>query len=143
MAQRMASRHPQRRLIRAGFTVTIVGIVLLLLLARADSANWTFWPGLFFMGFGVGTMLTASVNVVQSAWPEDVQGDISGVSRSVSNLGSSLGVAVAGSVIVAATAAGNAPFLTSIVVVGAFAIVGWVAALLLPRDPRHAPTGGP
>jgi MFS family permease len=139
MAQRMASRHPQRRLIRAGFTVTIVGILLLLLLAREDAANALFWPGLFFMGFGVGTMLTASVNVVQSAWPEDVQGDISGVSRSVSNLGSSLGVAVAGSVIVVATTAGNAPFLTAIVVVGAFAIVGWVAALFLPRDPRRVP----
>jgi MFS family permease len=139
MAQRMASRHPQRRLIRAGFTVTVVGIGLLLLLARADSANWTFWPGLFLMGFGVGTMLTASVNVVQSAWPEDVQGDISGVSRSASNLGSSLGVAVAGSVLVAATAAGSAPFLAAIVVVGAFAVVGWVAALLLPRDPDRAP----
>ena len=97
MAQRMASRHPQRLLIRSGFTVTMVGIVLLLLFAREDSANWTFWPGLFLMGFGVGTMLTASVNVVQSAWPEKVQGDISGVSRSVSNLGSSLGVAIAGS----------------------------------------------
>jgi hypothetical protein len=89
------------------------------------------------MGFGVGAMLTASVNVVQSAWPEEVQGDISGVSRSVSNLGSSLGVAIAGSVLVAATAAGNAPFLTAIVVVGAFAIVGWVAALLLPRSPEQ------
>jgi len=141
MAQRMASRHPQRLLIRAGFTVTLVGIVLLLLLAREDSANWTFWPGLFLMGFGVGTMLTASVNVVQSAWPENVQGDISGVSRSVSNLGSSLGVAVAGSVLVAATAAGSAPFLTAIIVVGAFAIVGWVAALLLPRDRRPAVDG--
>jgi predicted MFS family arabinose efflux permease len=145
MAQRMASRHPQRLLIRAGFTVTVVGIALLLLLAREDSANWTFWPGLFLMGFGVGTMLTASVNVVQSAWPEDVQGDISGVSRSVSNLGSSLGVAVAGSVLVAATAAGSAPFLTAIVVVGAFAVVGWVAALLLPHAPHpahRAPTAG-
>jgi predicted MFS family arabinose efflux permease len=139
MAQRMASRHPQRLLIRAGFTVTVVGITLLLLLARADSANWTFWPGLFLMGFGVGTMLTASVNVVQSAWPEDAQGDISGVSRSVSNLGSSLGVAIAGSVLVAATAAGSAPFVTAIIVVGAFAIVGWVAALLLPRDRHRAP----
>jgi MFS family permease len=138
MAQRMASRHPQRLLVRAGFTVTVVGIVLLLVLAREDSANWTFWPGLFLMGFGVGAMLTASVNVVQSAWPENVQGDISGVSRSVSNLGSSLGVAIAGSVLVVATAAGNAPFLTAIVVVGAFAIVGWVAALLLPRAPEGA-----
>jgi MFS family permease len=140
-AQRMASRHPQRLLVRAGFTVTVVGIVLLLALARQDSAVWTFWPGLFLMGFGVGAMLTASVNVVQSAWPEEAQGDISGVSRSASNLGSSLGVAVAGSVIVAATAAGNAPFLTAIVIVGAFAIVGWVAALLLPREPRRVPAG--
>ena len=140
MAQRMASRHPQRLLVRAGFTVTVVGLALLLLLARQDSAVWTFWPGLFLMGFGVGAMLTASVNVVQSAWPEDVQGDISGVSRSVSNLGSSLGVAIAGSVIVAATAGGNPPFLTAIVVVGAFALVGWVAALFLPRTPQSAMT---
>ena len=95
------------------------------------------------MGFGVGAMLTASVNVVQSAWPEEVQGDISGVSRSVSNLGSSLGVAIAGSVLVAATAAGNAPFLTAIVVVGAFAIVGWVAALLLPRPSQRVPERAP
>jgi MFS family permease len=139
MAQRMASRHPQRVLIRVGFTLTIVGLTLLVALVRQDSAVWTFWPGLFLMGFGVGAMLTASVNVVQSAWPEDVQGDISGVSRSASNLGSSLGVAIAGSVIVAATAGGNPPFLTAIVVVGCFALVGWVAALLLPRAPRRVP----
>ncbi|MGY1742992.1 MULTISPECIES: MFS transporter [unclassified Blastococcus] len=137
MAQRMAGRHPQRVLIRGGFTLTVVGLALLLALVRVDSAIWTFWPGLFLMGFGVGAMLTASVNVVQSAWPEEVQGDISGVSRSVSNLGSSLGVAIAGSVLVVATAAGTAPFATAIVVVGAFAVVGWVAALLLPRTERE------
>ncbi|MGY1660897.1 MFS transporter [Geodermatophilus sp. SYSU D00705] len=140
MAQRMASRHPQRLLIRSGFTLTVGGLALLLALARVDSAVWTYWPGLFLMGFGVGAMLTASVNVVQSAWPEEVQGDISGVSRSVSNLGSSLGVAIAGSVLVAAAAGGNPPFLTAIVVVGAFAVIGWVAALLLPRAPRPVPT---
>jgi MFS family permease len=133
MAQRMASRHPQRLLVRGGFTVTLVGLGLLLALSRTDSANWTFWPGLFLMGFGVGAMLTASVNVVQSAWPEKVQGDISGVSRSVSNLGSSLGVAIAGSVIVGA--AGNKPYASALIVVAAFALVGWVAAFLLPRKP--------
>ncbi|MGY1622945.1 MFS transporter [Geodermatophilus sp. SYSU D00965] len=140
LAQRMASRHPQRLLIRSGFTLTVGGLALLLALARVDSAVWTFWPGLFLMGFGVGAMLTASVNVVQSAWPEEVQGDISGVSRSVSNLGSSLGVAIAGSVLVAATTVGNPPFLTAIVVIGCFAIVGWVAAFLLPHAPRRVPT---
>ena len=140
MAQRMASRHSQRLLVRAGFTTTLVGIVLLLLLGRVDSAVWTFWPGLFLMGFGVGAMLTASVNVVQSAWPEKVQGDISGVSRSVSNLGSSLGVAIAGSVIVAASSKGNPPYLTAIIIVGAFALIGWVAALLLPKAPQQQET---
>ncbi|MGY1829401.1 MFS transporter [Geodermatophilus sp. SYSU D01180] len=139
-AQRMASRHPQRLLIRAGFTLTVAGLALLVALARQDSAVWTFWPGLFLVGFGVGAMLTASVNVVQSAWPEHVQGDISGVSRSVSNLGSSLGVAIAGSVLVGAAAAGNPPFLTAIVVVGGFAVVGWLAAFLLPHPSRRAHT---
>src|SRR4051794_10332249 len=142
MAQRMASRHPQRLLIRAGFTVPLVGLGLLLALARADSAIWTFWPGLFLMGFGLGAMLTASVNVVQSAWPEKVQGDISGVSRSVSNLGSSLGVAIAGSVLVGAAAAGNPPFATALIVVGGFAVVGWISALLLPRPARTEEPAG-
>jgi hypothetical protein len=40
-------------------------------------------------------MMTASVNVVQSSFPDTDQGDISGLSRSVSNLGSSLGTAIA------------------------------------------------
>jgi hypothetical protein len=44
----------------------------------ADSAIWTFIPGLFLMGFGVGVMLTASVNVVQSSSGDEDQADISG-----------------------------------------------------------------
>jgi hypothetical protein len=51
------------------------------------------------IGLGVGVMLTPSVNVVQSAFPEELQGEISGLSRSVSNLGSSLGAAVAGTIL--------------------------------------------
>lgn len=142
MSQRMAARHPQRLLIRAGFTLTLVGLGALLAMARADSAIWTFWPGLFVLAFGIGAMLTASVNVVQSAWPEQWQGDISGVSRSVSNLGSSLGVAVAGSVLVGAAAGGTPPFATAVVVVAGFAVVGWVAAALLPRTPAGAAADG-
>jgi len=79
-------------------------------------------------------MLTASVNVVQSAWPENVQGDISGVSRSVSNLGSSLGVAIAGSLVAGASGSFGKPFALAIGVLGVFALIGWVAALLLPHE---------
>ena len=38
-----------------------------------------FTPGLFLIG--VGAMLTPSVNVVQSAFRENLQGEISGLSR--------------------------------------------------------------
>jgi hypothetical protein len=83
-------------------------------------------------------MLTASVNLVQSAWPEEVQADISGVSRSVSNLGSSLGVAIAGSLVAGATTSLDRPFALAIVVLGGFAVVGWVAALLLPHTAERS-----
>jgi hypothetical protein len=91
------------------------------------------------MGLGIGIMLTASVNLVQSAWPEEVQGDISGVSRSVSNLGSSLGVAIAGSLIAAATAEFARPYANGLAVLTAFALVGFVTAVLIPRPARSSP----
>src|SRR3954462_4251951 len=137
-AQRMAGRHSQRRLIRLGFGRTVVGFALLALIRVDATAVWPFVPGLFVMGVGVGIMLTASVNLVQSAWPEEVQGDISGVSRSVSNLGSSLGVAIAGSIVAGASGSLARPFAAAIVVLGVFAMVGWVAALLIPRKAPHA-----
>jgi len=137
-AQRMAGRHTQRRLIRLGFGGTVIGFALLALVRVDMTAVWPFIPGLFVMGVGVGIMLTASVNLVQSAWPEKVQGDISGVSRSVSNLGSSLGVAIAGSLVASASGSFGRPFALAILVLGVFAMVGWVAALLIPRAPEPA-----
>src|SRR3984957_6834915 len=93
ISARLASRHQQRSLIIAGFVLTVAGMALILGLVRADSGIVSFVPGLFCMGTGVGVMLTSSVNLVQSSFPDADQGDISGLSRSVSNLGSSFGTA--------------------------------------------------
>jgi len=135
-APRMARRHTQRRLIRFGFFLTALGLGLLLALGGTRPSLWSFLPGLFVMGLGVGIMLTASVNLVQSAWPESEQGDISGVSRSVSNLGSSLGVAIAGS-LVAGAVPGGGQYFWALVIVSGFALVGWVAALLIPTTRQN------
>jgi MFS family permease len=132
-AERMARRHSQRRLIRAGFSGTVTGIVLLLLFAREDSGVLGYVPGLLLMGLGIGIMLTASVNLVQSAWPEELQGDVSGLSRCVSNLGSSMGTALAGSVLVGAARPGGGPFALALVVLAGFALIGLVASVLLPK----------
>jgi MFS family permease len=137
-ADRFARRHPQRWLIIAGFLFTAVGMALLLILVRAHSAIWTWIPGLLLFGVGVGTMLTSSVNVVQSSFPDSDQGEISGLSRSVSNLGSSLGTALVGSVLVAVKLPAGKPFAAALSTMLVITLIGLVLAVLIPRQPIHA-----
>jgi predicted MFS family arabinose efflux permease len=82
-------------------------------------------------------MLTPSVNVVQSAFPEEQQGEISGLSRSVSNLGSSLGTAIAGTVLVSDLASGNRSYALALLVLAVIGVIGLGAGTLLPANPVH------
>lgn len=132
-AGRFAKRRAQSTLIMAGFIVTVCGIGVLLAVADVSSKAWASTPGLLLIGLGVGLMLTPSVNVVQSSFPEDMQGEISGLSRSVSNLGSSVGTALAGTILVADPSAG--PYAVSLVVLAVIGLGGLGAAARLPRTP--------
>jgi nitrate/nitrite transporter NarK len=80
-------------------------------------------------------MLTPSVNVVQSAFPEQQQGEISGLSRCVSNLGSSLGTAVAGTILVAELTSPDRAYALAMIALAVIAITGLIAAMLLPAQP--------
>ena len=135
-AERFAKKHPQRRLIVVGFVTTIAGIGVLLAMVKGSPSAWAFSPGLLLVGLGVGVMLTPSVNVVQSAFSEELQGEISGLSRSISNLGSSLGAAVAGTILVSSI--GDKSYAAAMIVLACIGIVGLVATLLLP-DQRVQP----
>jgi MFS family permease len=130
-AERLAKRRAQRTLITVGFALTVLGIGVLLGLSYVSTGPWVSAPGLFMMGLGTGIMLTPSVNIVQSSFPESEQGDISGLSRSVSNLGSSFGTAIAGTILVAELT--KHAYATAMIVVAGFGLVGLVAALRLPR----------
>jgi MFS family permease len=143
-ADRFARRHPQRWLIIAGFLATAVGMLLLLALVRTNAGIWRWIPGLLLFGAGVGVMLTSSVNVVQSSFPDADQGEISGLSRSVSNLGSSLGTALVGSVLVAVNLPSGKPFAVTLTMMLVIALIGLVLAILIPRKPIEAtPTASP
>ncbi len=135
-AERMATRRLQKRLIGGGFLVTTVGIVLLLVLVgAAKSSAWAFAPGLLLIGLGIGVMLTPSVNIVQSAFPEEKQGEISGLSRSISNLGSSFGTAIAGTILISNLTSGNGTYVAAMIVLGVVALAGLVVAIQLPKNP--------
>jgi MFS family permease len=131
-AERLAKRRRQKTLIIAGFVVTIAGIGLLLALVGASSRVVAFAPGLLLIGLGLGVMLTPSVNLVQSSFPEESQGEISGLSRSVSNLGSSFGTAIAGTILVSDLASGNTSYVLAMVALAVLALVGLAAAIRLP-----------
>jgi MFS family permease len=137
-ADRFARRHPQRWLIIAGFLVTAVGMILLLTLVRAHAGVWRWIPGLLLFGAGIGVMLTSSVNVVQSSFPEADQGEISGLSRSVSNLGSSLGTALVGSVLVAVKLPAGKPFAAALTIMLVITLIGLVLGVLIPRGSAEA-----
>ncbi len=135
-AERLAKKYQQRTLIMAGFVVTIAGIAVLLALVAGSPSVWAFAPGLLLIGLGVGVMLTPSVNVVQSAFPENLQGEISGLSRSVSNLGSSLGTAIAGTILVAGLT--THAYGAAMIVLAVIGFIGLAAAILLPREPARS-----
>jgi MFS family permease len=137
---RLARRFQQRTLILTGFVTTIAGIILLLVMVKGHPGAWYFAPGLFLLGLGLGVMLTPSVNVVQSAFPEHLQGEISGLSRSISNLGSSFGTAIAGTILVAGLADPKRAYGVAMVVLAFSGLIGLGATFFLPAgEPAPAP----
>ena len=131
-AERLARRFSQKTLIVTGFVVTLGGIGLLLGLVHASPSIWMFVPGLLLIGLGLGGMLTPSVNVVQSSFPEALQGEISGLSRSVSNLGSSFGTAIAGTILVSVVTLGSRSYALAMIPIAVFGLLGLAASVFLP-----------
>ena len=74
---------------------------------------------------------------MQSSFPEQQQGEISGLSRSVSNLGSSFGTAIAGTILVSDLASGNDSYVLAMVALAALALLGLAAAIFLPATPEQ------
>jgi len=143
-AQRLAQRRAQRTLILAGFVITIAGIVVFLALVAISKDVWAYLPGLFLTGLGIGAMLTPSVNVVQSSFSEGLQGEISGLSRSVSNLGSSMGAAIAGTILVVqlGTRPGSS-YAAALIVLAVISLAGLAASVFLPGTTASATAANP
>jgi MFS family permease len=130
-AERFAKKRAQRTLIMVGFVIAIGGVGVLLGMVNGSPSVWAFAPGLFLIGLGLGLGLTPSVNLVQSSFRDDQQGEISGLSRSVSNLGSCLGTAIAGTILVSGLS--DSSYAAAMATLAVIAVAGLAAAVLLPR----------
>ena len=100
-ASRLSARGvAQGRLIRIGFLTLGVGCIVLAGSLLATATKLSLAPALILVGLGLGLVLAIVQDFVQSAAPPEQTSDVSGFSRSVGYLGSALGTAVAGAVLI-------------------------------------------
>ncbi|WP_156043209.1 MFS transporter [Paenibacillus sp. UNC451MF] len=95
---RIVGRIGARIPMTAGFSLTALGI----LLQVGVDANMSYvlsWVGLLLIGFGVSFTIPSLMAAVISAAPKDQTGTVSGALNSSRQIGATLGVAFAGSIV--------------------------------------------
>lgn len=97
---RLYSRFPPRTIGMVGFGLTTIA---LLWLAFVVTNDWETLPtilGLFVFGVGQGALVTLVFNVLVTAAPKELAGDVGSIRGTTQNLASAVGTAVAGALLV-------------------------------------------
>jgi MFS family permease len=88
------------RVLQLGALAQIIG-ALLLFFALPDMQSFSFWhiaPGMFVSGFGTGLVVAALFDAILLAIKDELVGSASGVLSAIQSIGSSVGVAIFGTV---------------------------------------------
>jgi Na+/melibiose symporter-like transporter len=94
-----------RRVIRAGFLMLFAGLVLLVgLLDVGAGPQIVTWP-LLLAGAGLGAMASQLGAVTVSSLPDEKSGEVGGLQNTGTQLGASIGTALAGAVLISALTA--------------------------------------
>ncbi|MEV7616657.1 MFS transporter [Streptomyces sp. NPDC089799] len=93
-----------RRTVRAGLLVLLIAIVWLLAAIKPDLDDAQFAAAMAVLGLGMGLLASQLGNVVQSSVEEGRRSEAGGLQYTAQNLGSSLGTALIGSVLIGALA---------------------------------------
>jgi MFS family permease len=89
-----------RRVVRLGFVALLAGIVTLMAsLEFGAGPEIVTWP-LLLAGLGIGALASQLGSVTVSAVPDEQSAEVGGLQNTVTNLGASIGTALAGAVLV-------------------------------------------
>ena len=99
-SSKLVEKFDPRILVQIGLLAMSVGVAITAVTMTSASSTWTFLPGLLIIGVGMGLANAPLLNLVQSSAPAKQQSEISGVNRAFSNLGGSLGIAIAGAILI-------------------------------------------
>jgi EmrB/QacA subfamily drug resistance transporter len=93
---------PQRYLIQLGLLLSVVGGVLLRTEVSASATAVTFIPGLVCFGLGFGLVIAQLANLTLSAVSVQMAGEASGVNNTFRQIGTSMGQALIGALLISA-----------------------------------------
>ncbi|MFC9247997.1 MFS transporter [Streptomyces sp. NPDC057136] len=91
-----------RRVVQLGIFSLLVGAVVLMAALDADAGAEIVTVPLLLIGLGMGALASQLGSVTVSAVPEAQSAEVGGVQNAVTNLGASIGTALAGSIMIAA-----------------------------------------
>jgi EmrB/QacA subfamily drug resistance transporter len=100
-----------RRVVRLGILSLLAGAVVLLAALDADAGAEVVTVPLLLIGLGMGALASQLGAVTVSAVPDEQSAEVGGIQNAVTNLGASIGTALAGSIMIATLATS---FLTSV-----------------------------
>ncbi|MFE7276144.1 MFS transporter [Streptomyces sp. NPDC057623] len=100
-----------RRVVRLGILALLAGAVVLMAALDLDAGGEIVTIPLLLIGLGMGALASQLGSVTVSAVPEARSAEVGGVQNAVTNLGASIGTALAGSIMIAAL---TASFLTNV-----------------------------
>ncbi len=91
-----------RRVVQIGFVALFVGIVIMLAALDAGAGpEIVTWP-MLLVGLGVGALASQLGSVTVSSVADEHSGEVGGIQNTVTNLGASIGTALAGAVLISA-----------------------------------------
>jgi MFS family permease len=97
---KLAKRFYPKRIIQVGFIVMLVGTALLGLGMGKNVSGADFIPSLLVLGAGLGLVASQLNNIQQSSVEPEQTSETSGLNYTFQNLGTSLGTAIAGALII-------------------------------------------
>lgn len=101
-APRLAGLLAPRQAVRLGLGILVVAILWLLATVEPELDDAAFAGATALLGVGMGLLAAQLGNIAQSSVGEDDRGSAGGLQYTAQNLGSSLGTAFVGSVLIAA-----------------------------------------
>jgi EmrB/QacA subfamily drug resistance transporter len=94
-----------RLIVQTGLVLLSAGLIVLIAALDVGTGAEIVTVPLFLAGLGIGALASQLGAVTVSSMPDELSGDVGGLQNTMTNLGASLGTALAGSVLIAALTA--------------------------------------